>query len=252
MFWAGFVVKYADIPAWERGVAMTRSHTCLFALVLVMASIRAVPAAESQSNSISELQAAIETVLKVTHTPGVGIAIVFSNRTEWIAGLGKADVAANVPATADTLFRIGSVSKGFAALAALQLQEQGKLKLTDTVRQWVPEVSFGPIGACSACASGPIEPRPRRQFRWLCCWDWRMWSSSSSARQSGQFWVSRRQWVRCSASAASATAQRASYSASIWEAVTISLPMSSVMWVLPCVVFMSSAYNIVAQGAIII
>jgi CubicO group peptidase (beta-lactamase class C family) len=44
--------------------------------------------------------------------------------------------------TADTLFRIGSVSKSFAALAALRLQEEGKLKLADTVRQWVPEVAF--------------------------------------------------------------------------------------------------------------
>lgn len=39
-------------------------------------------------------------------------------------------------------FAFGSVSKGFAALAALQLQEKGKLKLTDTVRQWVPDVAF--------------------------------------------------------------------------------------------------------------
>ena len=46
------------------------------------------------------------------------------------------------PLTAETLFRIGSVSKSFAALAALKLQEEGKLKLTDTVRQWVPEVAF--------------------------------------------------------------------------------------------------------------
>ena len=30
----------------------------------------------------------------------------------------------------------------FAALAALKLQEEGKLKLTDTVKQWVPEVAF--------------------------------------------------------------------------------------------------------------
>lgn len=127
---------------------MTRSPTWLLGLVLLLASVCALPAAESriESNSIPELQAAIETVLKETHTPGAGIAIVFSNRTEWVAGLGKADVAANLPATADTLFRIGSVSKGFAALAALQLQERGRLKLTDTVRQWVPDVAFGPIG----------------------------------------------------------------------------------------------------------
>jgi CubicO group peptidase (beta-lactamase class C family) len=92
--------------------------------------------------SIPELQTAIETVLKETKTPGAAIAIVSRDKVEWMAGIGKADVAANQPVTADTLFRIGSVSKAFAALAALQLQEEGKLKLTDTVRQWVPEVAF--------------------------------------------------------------------------------------------------------------
>ena len=96
----------------------------------------------SGPHSISELQKAIESILKETKTPGAAIAIVMSNQVEWLAGIGKADVAADLPVTPDTLFRLGSVSKGFVALAALQLQEAGKLKLTDTVRQWVPDVAF--------------------------------------------------------------------------------------------------------------
>jgi CubicO group peptidase (beta-lactamase class C family) len=92
--------------------------------------------------SFLELQGAIETVLKESRTPGAAIAIVSRDKVEWMAGFGKADVAANKPVTTETLFRIGSVSKAFAALAALKLQEEGKLKLTDTVRQWVPEVAF--------------------------------------------------------------------------------------------------------------
>jgi CubicO group peptidase (beta-lactamase class C family) len=92
--------------------------------------------------SIPELQTAVEKVLKETRTPGAGIAIVSRDQAEWVAGIGKADVAANLPVTADTLFRLGSISKTFVAVAALQLQEEGKLKLTDTVRQWVPDVAF--------------------------------------------------------------------------------------------------------------
>src|SRR3954451_2598148 len=92
--------------------------------------------------TLPQLQAAIEKVLKETRTPGVGIAIVSSNRAEWVAGIGKADVAANQPVTTNTLFRLGSLSKAFAAIAALQLQEEGRLKLSDKVKQWVPEVTF--------------------------------------------------------------------------------------------------------------
>ena len=97
---------------------------------------------ESGPKSIPELRVAIESVLKEFKTPGAAVAIVSRDKVEWLEGIGKADVAANQPVTAETLFRIGSVSKSFAALAALKLQEEGKLKLTDTVRQWLPEVAF--------------------------------------------------------------------------------------------------------------
>jgi CubicO group peptidase (beta-lactamase class C family) len=114
------------------------------ALLLLVSALCNTFGADSRSGpkSIPELQTAIETVLKETRTPGAAIAIVSRDKAEWVAGVGKADVAANKPATAETLFRIGSTSKAFAALAALKLQEEGKLKLTDMVKQWAPEVAF--------------------------------------------------------------------------------------------------------------
>lgn len=125
---------------------MDQTLNMIFKIISLTTFLSAVSfnaaADEAWPRTIPELQAAIERVLKETKTPGAGIAIVSRDKAEWVAGLGKADVAANVPATADTLFRIGSVSKGFVALSALQLHEEGKLKLNDTVRQWVPEVAF--------------------------------------------------------------------------------------------------------------
>src|SRR5208282_3447069 len=114
------------------------------ALLLLVTALCNTFGADNKSGpkSIPELQTAIEAVLKETRTPGAAIAIVSRDKAEWVAGVGKADVAANKPATAETLFRIGSTSKAFAALAALQLQEEGKLKLTDTIHQWVPDVAF--------------------------------------------------------------------------------------------------------------
>jgi len=114
------------------------------ALLLSFAALGSTLGADSKGGPtpIPDLQKAIEGVLKDTKTPGAAIAIVSRDKAEWVAGVGLADVAANRPVTAETLFRIGSTSKAFAALAALQLQEEGKLKLTDTVRQWVPDLAF--------------------------------------------------------------------------------------------------------------
>src|ERR1700710_924561 len=114
----------------------------VFMLLLTAFSLRAAATREDRPQTIPQLQAAIKKVLKETRTPGAAIAIVSRNQAEWLAGIGQADVATGQPVTTHTLFRLGSLSKAFAAIAALQLQEQGKLKLSDTVKQWVPDVTF--------------------------------------------------------------------------------------------------------------
>ena len=57
-------------------------------------------------------------------------------------GVGKADLATNRDVTADTMFRIGSITKSFVALSLLKLQEQGKVGLDAKVAEVVPEVKI--------------------------------------------------------------------------------------------------------------
>jgi CubicO group peptidase (beta-lactamase class C family) len=92
--------------------------------------------------STAELEHRIRDVLAETRTPGMGACLVTRNEVLWSAGIGKADVARGRDATPDTLFRIGSISKTFVSLAVLQLQEEGRLNLNDTVRGLAPEIRF--------------------------------------------------------------------------------------------------------------
>jgi len=59
-----------------------------------------------------------------------------------VAGWGKADLVTGRAADQDTLFRIGSVTKMFSALAVLKLVDEGKLSLDDKVRDRAPDVAF--------------------------------------------------------------------------------------------------------------
>jgi CubicO group peptidase (beta-lactamase class C family) len=94
------------------------------------------------AQSIAELRQQLEKILADSHTPGMSVAIVHRDGPEWVAGLGKSDVAKNQAATDETLFRIGSTSKAFVSLSILKLVNEGKLSLQDPVRKLVPEIWF--------------------------------------------------------------------------------------------------------------
>lgn len=98
--------------------------------------------ADEQAQTLDELKAAIEKIRVDTKTPAVGIALVDKNGITWVDGLGEANIETHAEADENTLFRIGSVSKMFAALAVLKLQEEGKLNLNDKVRDVAPEIYF--------------------------------------------------------------------------------------------------------------
>src|SRR5207245_5048402 len=54
-------------------------------------------------------------------------------------GVGFADPKAKKPATAETVYRVGSVSKLFTDMAILRLVEQGKLDLDAPVTKYLPD-----------------------------------------------------------------------------------------------------------------
>jgi CubicO group peptidase (beta-lactamase class C family) len=54
-------------------------------------------------------------------------------------GYGFANLEWEIPNTPDTRFRLGSISKQFTAACILKLEEQGKLHVTDLVKQYLPD-----------------------------------------------------------------------------------------------------------------
>ncbi|HEX7829834.1 MAG TPA: serine hydrolase domain-containing protein [Thermoanaerobaculia bacterium] len=69
--------------------------------------------------------------------PGMSMAIVRDGHVVLARGFGYADVEAKTPATKDTLYPIGSITKTFTSTLMLQLAEGGKLDLEKDVAQYV-------------------------------------------------------------------------------------------------------------------
>jgi CubicO group peptidase (beta-lactamase class C family) len=96
--------------------------------------------AEEEPNvprSKEELRQSIEAVLMETGTPGAGVVLVSKDDILWSAGIGIADRATGKKVTAETMFRAGSISKSFVAVAILKLQEEGKLQIDDRLSDLV-------------------------------------------------------------------------------------------------------------------
>lgn len=92
--------------------------------------------------TIAELEARIRHLLDSTRTPGATLAMVRHDSVIYAGAFGLARVEPPLPATGATLFRIGSTSKAFVALAAMQLQREGKLTLDDPIKQHLPDLWY--------------------------------------------------------------------------------------------------------------
>ena len=73
--------------------------------------------------------AAVDEELKRGILPGLSVAWIVDGQVVHSAGYGLADWQTKKPATPETIYRAGSISKLFNAVAAMQLVEQGKLDL---------------------------------------------------------------------------------------------------------------------------
>ncbi len=71
--------------------------------------------------------------------PSVTIALVDDQRIVWAQAFGWADVERRTPATAETVHRVGSVSKLFTDIGIMQLVERGELDLDAPVTTYLPE-----------------------------------------------------------------------------------------------------------------
>jgi CubicO group peptidase (beta-lactamase class C family) len=100
------------------------------------------PAEPPVPKTLPELQKQVEAILTRTHVPGVGIALVDKDHVIWAGGVGMARLASHEAVTADTMFRVGSITKSLVALALLKLQEEKRIDLNAKLLTVAPTLPF--------------------------------------------------------------------------------------------------------------
>jgi CubicO group peptidase (beta-lactamase class C family)/D-alanyl-D-alanine dipeptidase len=103
------------------------------------AADQVAPASEPYAEAIRRLEGWIAAEVVAKDLPALSIALVDGPRIVWAQGFGFADTQKRIPATAETAYRVGSVSKLFTDLAVMQLVEQGRLELDAPFNRILPE-----------------------------------------------------------------------------------------------------------------
>lgn len=118
-------------------------------LLLVSLMLVSVPLwADDLSNvaprkDYKELAAKLETLIRhemhQKQLPAFSVALVDGSEIVWAQGFGYQDPDRKIPATAHTVYRVGSVSKLFTDIAVMQMVEAGKINLDAPITQYLPD-----------------------------------------------------------------------------------------------------------------
>jgi len=110
--------------------------------LLALAAILALSSAEAGALDVPAAAAAIDRAAQAAiankETPGLQVAVYKDGAPLLVKSYGSANLELGVPVSNDSVFRIGSVTKQFVAVALLQLQEEGKLTISDKLSKYYP------------------------------------------------------------------------------------------------------------------
>ena len=102
----------------------------VLAATVLMVTLGSAAASESVDDYVNSQMTARK-------LPGLSLAVVRNGRIVKATGYGVASLELRAPATAQTVYEIGSISKQFTADAILLLAEDGKLQLDDPIARYV-------------------------------------------------------------------------------------------------------------------
>jgi len=122
----------------------SRSLTALVALVLVLVALGAVSCGTTplKGGTQEKLDAAFDDNFEASGAPGMMFGVWMSGES-WVQSAGKADIESGRALEPTDRFRIASVTKTFTAEVVLQLVDEKKIGLDDSVDKYIPGIPDG-------------------------------------------------------------------------------------------------------------
>jgi CubicO group peptidase (beta-lactamase class C family) len=93
---------------------------------------------------LQEVDGLVDAFVQTEPVPGLAYGVLVDGQLVHNRGIGTIRIGEETAPTADTIFRIASMTKSFTAATVLQLRDEGILRLDDPVSLHVPELQTGP------------------------------------------------------------------------------------------------------------
>ena len=109
------------------------------------------------SARLKNVKAALQAEVDKGNIPGAVVMINRKGKLVYSEAIGYQDKAGNKPISKDSIFRIYSMTKPLASVAAMMLVEEGKLQLADPISKYMPEFANMQVSVGTKDSSGNME-----------------------------------------------------------------------------------------------
>ncbi|HUE88066.1 MAG TPA: serine hydrolase domain-containing protein [Vicinamibacterales bacterium] len=104
------------------------------------ADVATLAQAGALNTAFPEIDRIVIEFTKRENVPGAAWGVVVDGKLVHVGTTGVRELATKSPVTANTVFRIASMTKSFTAMAILKLRDLGQLSLDDPAERYVPEL----------------------------------------------------------------------------------------------------------------
>jgi len=112
----------------------------LVSTLLIVPALAAAQVRPTNATIVHEVDSLARAFVAAGSTPSIAISVTRGGNPIVTGAWGKADIEQNVDATPVSVYELGSATKQFTAAAIMQLVDQGKVKLDESIGSYLPSL----------------------------------------------------------------------------------------------------------------
>lgn len=132
-------------------------------LIVVLATAAIIPlSGAGPAKSTNAIDQVLREAVKEKKVPGIVAMVAVGDRITYAGTAGKRDTIKNLPMTADSIFRMASMTKPVTSVAVMQLVESGRVRLDEPAATYLPELAQVKVLEEFDASTGKAKLRPAK------------------------------------------------------------------------------------------